>query len=158
MLLKARFDEFLVPLGFRRSFSTWLRNNEETTFGINIERWPLLESYWINLWIWLSPEVAVRRTNPPDMELRIEDLVEAEQRSQFLLLCDFELDSRDQEDKARELAEYLRDVGLPWLERFRKLADIQEAYRQRDWTVNRAMRAEGWNKFRSMGYAATESL
>ena len=47
-VLKARFDEILTPLGFRRSFLPWLRNNEETTFGINIQRLPMMESYFIN--------------------------------------------------------------------------------------------------------------
>ena len=154
-LLRPRFDEILIPLGFRRSYSTWLRNNEETTFGVDIERQPVIQSFWINLWIWFSPEVAGHKNSPPDMAIWLEDLVESEQRTEFRLLCDFTVDCRDPEEKAAEVALYLRDLGVPWLERFRRLAGIQEACRRNDWTLIRAMGAEWRRKCQSMGYTTS---
>jgi hypothetical protein len=151
-LLRLRFDEVLIPLGFHRSYSTWLRNNEETTFGVDIERQPVIEAYWINLWIWFSPHAIKRKDNPPDMAIWLEELIDSEQRTDFKLLCDFTLDFlREPEDKAAEVALYLRDLGIPWLERFRRLADVREACRGNDWTLIRAMGAEWRRKCQTLG-------
>jgi hypothetical protein len=111
-LLRPRFDDVLILLGFSRSHSTWLRNNEETTFGVDIERQPVIESYWINLWIWFSSDVAKYKDSPPDMAIWLEELIDSEQRTDFQLLYDFTLDSwREPEEKAAEIAMHLRDLG-----------------------------------------------
>jgi hypothetical protein len=142
-LLKAKFDGVLAPLGFQRSFSTWLRNNDETSFAVNIERWPMLEAYFINLWVWFSPNVAARRKDLPHMAVHLEDLFDAELRGQVGLWCDFELDSRDPKEKADAVTRYLLDVGLPWLTRFQEIRSIREAYSRSDAGIIRAITTAG---------------
>lgn len=153
--LKPRFDEVLLPLGFRRAYSTWLRNNEETTFGVSLERQPVLQAFWIILEVWFSPKVERHKDSAPDMSIWLEELLPSEGRTDFQLLCDFTLDSwREPEDKAAEIALCLRDLGVPWLERFRLLADVLEACRSEDWTLKRAMGAEWRTKCQSIGCGA----
>jgi hypothetical protein len=52
----------------------------------------VIKAYWINLWIWFSPDAVKRKDKPPDMTIWLEELIEAEQRTDFKLLCDFTLD------------------------------------------------------------------
>jgi len=157
-LLKAKFDELLIPLGFSRKFSTWLRNNEETTFGVNIERWPMFESYFINLWVWFSPEITPRKKTPPDLAARIEDLLDGEEKAQFLLRCDFELDATvSDEDKVADVTRYLKDIGLAWLEGRRRLPEIEKILTEGRIKVDRQLTSEGWQKLRErLGLGATK--
>jgi len=149
-LLKKEFDSLLIPLGFRRSFSTWIRNNEETTFGVNIERWPLFEAYYINFWIWIAPDVQSQRNNPPDLAIRPEDFFEGDARGQCLLRCDFEMYTATDEDQAKEIANYVSELGLPWFEKHRDAAGIKAAWVDNNGRLTRWLSPGGFQKVRKL--------
>jgi hypothetical protein len=122
-LLWVEFDRVLLPLGFKRTASTWLREDSGITLGINIQRYPMLDCYWINFQLWRASLANPRRRPPPDLETIFELIVTGHALDEVKHLCDFVFFSTysgfSLEEQAAHLAERVTEVGVPWLEQKR---------------------------------------